>query len=322
MCIRDRYQRRVRGRFAETMSDDEKEQLVFDPSMKKKKKKKKMPMPTEEAEEPADAAAAEEVADGEPVFDKKKKKKKKAAFNPGNEEEEAAPAEDEAGPAAGLFDKKKKKKKKERAVVEETEEAPESGEVDQGDEDNDVGAGASGESSGAMSSAPKSTAPEWADSDRDYTYEEMLARVFSFLHRANPDISGRKAFRMKPPQVFREGTKKVVLVNFPEICQQMNRQPEHVLAFMLAELGTSGSLDAASRVTFKGRFQPKHIESIVRQYLKEYVLCKLCKSPDTVLTKDSNTRLYFMKCNTCNASRSVQPIKSGYQAQIGKRKKR
>eukprot|EP00657_Telonema_sp_P-1_P012732 TRINITY_DN9486_c0_g1_i1.p1 TRINITY_DN9486_c0_g1~~TRINITY_DN9486_c0_g1_i1.p1 ORF type:complete len:194 (+),score=55.61 TRINITY_DN9486_c0_g1_i1:33-614(+) len=159
-------------------------------------------------------------------------------------------------------------------------------------------------------------------SDRDYTYEEMLARVFSFLHRANPDISGRKAFRMKPPQVFREGTKKVVLVNFPEICTQMNRQPEHVLAFMLAELGTSGSLDAASRVTFKGRFQPKHIESIVRQYLKEYVLCKLCKSPATVLTKDSNTRLYFMKCDTCNASRSVQPIKSGYQAQIGKRKKR
>ena len=56
---------------------------------------------------------------------------------------------------------------------------------------------------------------------------------------------------------------------------------------MLAELGTSGSLDAASRVTFKGRFQPKHIESIVRQYLKEYVLCKLCKSPDTKLTRVS-----------------------------------
>ena len=107
---------------------------------------------------------------------------------------------------------------------------------------------------------------------------------------------------------------------------------------MLAELGTSGSLDAASRVTFKGRFQPKHIESIVRQYLKEYVLCKLCKSPDTKLTRvsvlsfqrrlsvvpcfqDSNTRLYFMVCNTCGASRSVAPIKSGYQAHIGKRKK-
>ena len=98
--------------------------------------------------------------------------------------------------------------------------------------------------------------------------------------------------------MYREGTKKVVLVNFPEICTSMNRpvsllrrlslssgQPEHVLAFMLAELGTSGSLDGSQRVTFKGRFQPKHIESIVRQYLKEYVLCKLCKSPDTKLTR-------------------------------------
>ena len=41
-----------------------------------------------------------------------------------------------------------------------------------------------------------------------------------------------------------------------------------------------------------------------------------------VLCQDSNTRLYFMGCNTCGASRSVAPIKSGYQAQIGKRKKK
>jgi len=305
------------------VENEKEEALVFDPSMKKKKKKKKAPMPTDTEEPPAEetpAAEAEDAPDGEPMFDsKKKKKKKKATFDAGNDED-AAPAEDDA-PAADLFDKKKKKKKKVRAATEEVAEEDVAGPA--GSDDEAQQSGSVGEAAVSAGPGPaKNQAPDWADSDRDYTYEEMLARVFSFLHRANPDISGRKAFRMKPPQVFREGTKKVVLVNFPEICQQMNRQPEHVLAFMLAELGTSGSLDAASRVTFKGRFQPKHIESIVRQYLKEYVLCKLCKSPDTVLTKDSNTRLYFMKCNTCNASRSVQPIKSGYQAQIGKRKKR
>jgi translation initiation factor 2 subunit 2 len=295
---------------------------MFDPSMKKKKKKK-APV-AEEAPTEEEAAPAEDASEAEPMFDgKKKKKKKKQPFEvPGNEED-AAPAEDET-PGAGIFDKKKKKKKKNRDEAAPGEDdAPESSDVTvrQGD-DEAFQSSMGGASAEGSSAGPKQDAPAWADSDRDYTYEEMLARVFSFLHRANPDISGRKAFRMRPPQVFREGTKKVVLVNFPEICQQMNRPPEHVLAFMLAELGTSGSLDAASRVTFKGRFQPKHIESIVRQYLKEYVLCKLCKSPDTMLSKDSNTRLYFMKCNTCNASRCVQPIKSGYQAQIGKRKKR
>jgi len=296
---------------------------MFDPSMKKKKKKKKAPMGEETVEE-APAAGENEDEDGADsslVFDKKKKKKKKAPTF-GNDDEGAA-AEDEA-PAAGLFEKKKKKKKKVRE-----EEEPEPEEVDTaaaGEDhvrDPDEDSGDPSESSmeaPSSSAAAKHAAPDWADSDREYTYEEMLSRVFSFL-KPSQQGSGSK-FRMKPPQVFREGTKKVVLVNFPEICTSMNRSAEHVLAFMLAELGTSGSLDAASRVTFKGRFQPKHIESIVRQYLKEYVLCKLCKSPETKLTKDSNTRLFFMSCNVCGANRSVAPIKSGYQAQIGKRKKK
>ena len=38
-------------------------------------------------------------------------------------------------------------------------------------------------------------------------------------------------------QVVREGTKRVVLVNFQEITNSMNRSPEHLLSFMLAELG-------------------------------------------------------------------------------------
>jgi len=308
---------------------EEPEELVFDASLKKKKKKKKKePMP-EDGEE---AAPAED--DGEEgAFDAKKKKKKKKKGVPAFDADdgEAAPAVDKLGnsteapddaPAAsgaGLFDKKKKKKKKTRETEEPEEEVADASSSAAND-DGDDGAGSSSNATAEGSADAKPDAPAWADSDRDYTYEEMLSRVFSYLNRGATGPNG--PFRMKPPQVFREGTKKVVLVNFPEICTSMKRPAEHVLAFMLAELGTSGSLDAAQRVTFKGRFQPKHIESIVRQYLKEYVLCKLCKSPDTKLTKDSNTRLYFMSCNVCSATRSVAPIKSGYQAQIGKRKKK
>jgi len=163
--------------------------------------------------------------------------------------------------------------------------------------------------------------PLWVQEDRVHTYQELLDRIFGML---NPDISAKKAFKMKPPVVVREGTKRVVLVNFQEIVTAMNRLPEHLLSYMLAELGTSGSTDAQGRVTFKyaGRQAQKHMESVIKQYVKEYVLCKLCKSSDTKLNKDSATRLYFMVCGSCGASRSVNPIKSGFQAQIGKRKKK
>ena len=42
-----------------------------------------------------------------------------------------------------------------------------------------------------------------------------------------------------------------------------------VYAFMLAEMGTTGSIDASSRMVIKGRFPPKAIEQIVRRSVCE-----------------------------------------------------
>jgi translation initiation factor 2 beta subunit (eIF-2beta)/eIF-5 len=50
----------------------------------------------------------------------------------------------------------------------------------------------------------------------------------------------------------------------------MHRQPEHVMAFLLAELGTSGSLDGQQRLVVKGRFLPKVFEGVLRRYVSKY----------------------------------------------------
>jgi len=52
----------------------------------------------------------------------------------------------------------------------------------------------------------------------------------------------------------------------------------------------------------------------------EYVTCKTCKSFDTLLTKEN--RIFFMSCMSCGSRRSVSAIKSGFQAQVGKRVKK
>lgn len=92
----------------------------------------------------------------------------------------------------------------------------------------------------------------------------------------------------------------------------MHRQPKHLLDFLLAELGTSGSVDGNSQLIIKGRFQQKQIENVLRRYIKEYVTCHTCRSPDTILQKD--TRLFFLQCETCGSRCSVASIKSGFQA--------
>jgi len=160
----------------------------------------------------------------------------------------------------------------------------------------------------------------WAGSDRDYTYEELAGRVYDLMHNNNPEMgSKQKRYTMKPPQVCREGTKKTVWLNFAEICPIMKRKPEHVLNYVLAELGTNGSVDGKHRLVIKGRFQPKQIENVVRHYITEYVACRTCKSPDTQLKKEN--RLYFLCCDACGSTRSVAAIKKGFEAQVGKRKK-
>lgn len=297
----------------------EKEDLgVFDPSKKKKKKKVRIAEEgdTEGVTEKMDNlnVADEEAAangDGESFAGlKKKKKKKKPVGDDAPEENEGDEAEgdDEVTTSTFSLPLKKKKKKKTRT---DDEAAPEGD--DENEEDGGEGAGDEEKEEEPTKKYP------WEGTDRDYKYEELLDRVFGILRENNPELAGEKRRTiMKPPQVLREGTKKTVFANFTDLCKTMHRQPEHVMAFLLAELGTSGSLDGQQRLVVKGRFLPKVFEGVLRRYVNEYVMCNGCKSPDTILSKEN--RLFFLRCEQCGSSRSVAPIKAGFVARVGKRK--
>ncbi|CCM04499.1 uncharacterized protein FIBRA_06679 [Fibroporia radiculosa] len=161
----------------------------------------------------------------------------------------------------------------------------------------------------------------WLGSDRDYMYPELLQRFYAQLHASNPallNVAGKR-YTISPPQIMRDGNKKTVFANVSDICRRMHRQPEHVIQYMFAELGTTGSVDGSARLVIRGRFQQKQIEQVLRRYIAEYVTCKTCKSPDTLLTKEN--RIFFMSCESCGSRRSVNTIKTGFQAQVGKRSK-
>nr|SVE79044.1 EOG090X0AVX [Daphnia lumholtzi] len=294
------------------------EEAIFDPSLKKKKKKaKKTPFDF-------DAALAGGTAGNEP-----------AEVEVGKENEN--PEEDEIKDVDDLdlesFGKKKKKSKKKALPIEDVEVAsPEvegqDGEAVEDQEDLDLDFSKSlkkkkkkkitGAVEEEKDEKEESTGVAWT-TDGDYTYDELLNRVFNIMREKNPEmVAGeKKKFTMRPPQVVRIGTKKTSFANFSEICKMLHRQPKHVLAFLLAELGTSGSVDGNNQLIIKGRFQQKQMENVLRRYVKEYVTCHTCRSPDTILQKD--TRLFFLQCETCGSRCSVASIKSGFQAVTGKR---
>jgi len=154
---------------------------------------------------------------------------------------------------------------------------------------------------------------EWQRGE-EYSYDFLLTRLYEIIEAKNPSLGTTKKYVMKPPQVVRVGSKKVGWVNFTEICNMMNRPPDHVTNFVLAEFGTEGSMAGDGQLILKGRYLPKHAESLLRKYIKEFVTCEMCKSANTTLARDSSTRLHIVSCSNCGASRSAASIKTGYHA--------
>ncbi|EYE99276.1 translation initiation factor eIF2 subunit beta [Aspergillus ruber CBS 135680] len=163
----------------------------------------------------------------------------------------------------------------------------------------------------------------WAhESTQAIPYSLLVNRFFSLIQSHHPDMlsSGTKSYKIPPPQCLREGNRRTIFANIADICKRMKRSDDHVMQFLFAELGTSGSVDGARRLVIKGRFQQKQIEHVLRRYIVEYVTCKTCRSPDTELNKGEN-RLYFVTCNSCGSRRSVAAIKTGFRGQVGRRKR-
>lgn len=231
-----------------------------------------------------------------------------------NGEAGAAPPEEEQPMDFALLDFGGKKKRKKKKVVFDD------------DLDADV-PDATGEAGQADRQQRRDFPSQpWDNTDRDYTYKELTTRAFGFLHGKNPRLittgSRRKKVTLQLPQVAREGTKKTVFLNFGAICKSIHRQQDHLLAYICAELGTNGNIQEAGRLVIKGRFGAEGIANVLKRYMLEYVICTSCRSSDTVLMRDANTRLYFVSCESCGAKRSVAPIKQGYMAQVERRKKK
>uniref|UniRef100_A0A2K5HZ34 Translation initiation factor IF2/IF5 domain-containing protein n=1 Tax=Colobus angolensis palliatus TaxID=336983 RepID=A0A2K5HZ34_COLAP len=277
------------------MSGDD---MIFDPTKSKKKKKKKPFMLDEEGDTQTEETQPSETKEVEPeptedkdleadeedsrkkyasddlddlnFFNQKKKKKKTEKIFDIDEAEgvkdiqiessvqESAEPEDDLDIMFGNKKKKKKVKFPDKDEILEKGEALE-------DEDS-----------------KKDDGPAWAGSKRDYTYEELLNRVFNILREKNLDIAGEKRKSvMKPPQV-RPGA----------VAQACNPS-------------TLGGRDG--RITS---------DSIDGNNQLEYVTCHTCQSPDAILQKDR--RLYLPQHETCHSRCSVASIKTGFQAVTGK----
>ncbi|CAB4059960.1 EIF2S2 [Lepeophtheirus salmonis] len=199
---------------------------VFDPTAKKKKKKKKTPFDLDGAVEGTTKESSSE----------------KPAESEEKEEDGTYPAEDDLD-LDNLFKKKKKKKKtaidgeetrmrrmrKGRSPMESMTRSGKTWQKEEEKEDDIIN-----EEESFEENKENITDSPWMTSDRDYTYDELLQRVFNIMKDKKPRSCRwrkEKVFIMRPPQVVRVGTKKTAFVNFTEIARMLHRQAKHFIRF-------------------------------------------------------------------------------------------
>lgn len=129
-------------------------------------------------------------------------------------------------------------------------------------------------------------------------YSSLLDRALKVVPKRD---KGGTRFEVPNLVVHRAGNKTLVL-NFLEISSRMNRDPKHLLKFMSRELATAGSLEDA-RAIFQGRFSEVTIRRLIDIYVKRYIICPICKGPDTKVVKEG--RFHFLICEACGAKSSI-----------------
>jgi translation initiation factor 2 subunit 2 len=134
-------------------------------------------------------------------------------------------------------------------------------------------------------------------------YEALLNRLQDKL--GNTARKVRSRLEIPAPQIIWVG-KNTIFRNFMEFPKALRRDPEKFLLYLNKELASAGYI-AGERVIFLGRKTPSSFQALIDRYVKDYIQCPVCGSPDTHTEK--NKKVAFLICEACGAKSS---IKSNY----------
>lgn len=133
------------------------------------------------------------------------------------------------------------------------------------------------------------------------SYEEMLK---SAMERLPKKTEEKKRFEIPAVDSFTQGNKTIVK-NFGEILLRLRRDDKHLSKFLFKQLATPGNVEGDTLI-LQRKVENSMIQRKLEDYIKEYVFCKVCGEPDTVLVKEG--RITTMKCDACGARSAVREI--------------
>jgi len=132
-------------------------------------------------------------------------------------------------------------------------------------------------------------------------YEKMLEKVYEKLPEKTTKI---ERFEMPSFSSFIQG-KQTIIKNFNEVANTLRREPNHLLKYISKELATAGNFDGR-RAIFQGKFRDDQLNSRLKNYVDEYIICNECHKADTELITFEGSR--YKRCEVCGARAPVKQI--------------
>jgi len=141
-----------------------------------------------------------------------------------------------------------------------------------------------------------------SEASKLYDYEWLLERAYQAMPKR--PVQRRERFSVPKPEIMISG-RRTFITNFNQICDILNRDPRLVLRFLLKELGAPGEV-RESYAVIQGEIKPRIITALMERFVKDYVICPVCGSPDTMLVKEK--KAMFIKCMACGAVSATRPF--------------
>lgn len=131
-------------------------------------------------------------------------------------------------------------------------------------------------------------------------YKALLDRIHNSLNDGRE--SSRLRFELPPADVMWEG-QRTYLRNFGEFAKVLRRDPLKILQYLSKEFAVPAEKQG-DKAMFIGKREPDDFARLFKIYLREYVMCPTCKSPDTGTVKEN--RISFLICEACGAKSTLK----------------
>ncbi len=130
------------------------------------------------------------------------------------------------------------------------------------------------------------------------TFEEMLDNLYNGLNQNNEELK----IKLPDPQLIFNGH-KTIWKNVKEYLKIIRRPPDHFLKYLHNEITVQVNWISESKsdglLINQKKVGTTILINIMKKYLKEFVICKSCKSLNSYIEKNKDIRKYEFKCLNC-----------------------